>query len=192
MNIIVNTDFNMFFHLAERGAYLTKNTSSASTPTANPHKEITLNFEEQASLCWYLSTELLEHFTEQAVDYFIINWIQKCGSCFINPQAAATLNKLTMSTDLAMQAEATKPKKTLPPEYTEFAQVFSKAAKDHVSPSQPYDHAINLDESFIPKIGKLYPLSVAKHQAADDFIDENLHSGKIWPSTSHKPLYFSL
>ena len=65
-----------------------------------------------------------------------------------------------MSTDLAMQAEATKPKKTLPVEYAEYAQVFSKEATDHVPPSRLYDHAINLDESFIPKIGKLYPLSV--------------------------------
>ena len=58
-----------------------------------------------------------------------------------------------MSTDLTMQAEATKPNKTLPAEYAEYAQVFSKEATNHVPPSRPYDHAINLDESFIPKIG---------------------------------------
>ena len=110
--------------------------------------------------CWYLSTELPESFTERAVDSFIINHIQRCGSHFITPLAAATLNKLTMTTDLAMQAEATKPKKTLPAEYTEYARVFSKGATDHLPPLRPYDHAINLDESFIPKIGKLYPLSV--------------------------------
>ena len=74
--------------------------------------------------------------------------------------AATTIHKLTMSTDLAMQAEAMKPKKTLPVEYTKFAQVFSKEATDHVPPPRPYDHAINLDKSFVPKIGKLYPLSV--------------------------------
>ena len=94
------------------------------------------------------------------VDSFIINHIQKCGSRFITLLATATLNKLTMSTDLAMQAEVAKPKKTLPAEYAEYAQVFSKEATDHIPPSQPYDHTINLDESFIPKIGKLYPLSV--------------------------------
>ena len=63
---------------------------------------------------------------EQAVDSFIINHIQRCSSCFITPLAAATLNKLTMSTDLAMQVEATKPKKTLPAEYMEYAHIFSK------------------------------------------------------------------
>ena len=129
---------------------------------------------------------------ERAVDSFIINRIQRCGSCFITPLAAATLNKLTMSTDLAMQAEVAKPKKTLLAEYAEYAQVFSKEAMDHVPPSQPYNHAINLDESFIPKIGKLYPLSVKEREAVDEFIDENLHSGKIRPSKSPQasPFFF--
>ena len=110
--------------------------------------------------CQYLSAKLPDSFTEQAVNSFIINCIQRCGSHFITPLTAATLNKLTMSTDLAMQAEATKPKKTLPTEYVEYTHIFSKEATDHIPPSRPYDHAINLDESFIPKIGKLYPLSV--------------------------------
>ena len=40
-----------------------------------------------------------------------------------------------MSTDLAMQAEVAKPKKPLPAEYAEYAQVFSKEATDHIPPS---------------------------------------------------------
>ena len=97
-----------------------------------------------------------------------------------------------MSTNLAMQAEVAKPKKTLPAEYAEYAQVFSKEATDHVPPSQPYDHAINLDNSFVPKIGKLYPLSIKEREAADEFIDENLCSGKIRPSKSPQasPFFF--
>ena len=97
-----------------------------------------------------------------------------------------------MSTDLAMQAEAVKPKKTLLAEYAEYAQVFSKEATDHVPPSQSYNHAINLDDSFIPKIGKLYPLLVKEQEAADEFIDENLHSRKIHPSKSPQasPFFF--
>ena len=176
-----------FAHLAERAKNIHPTTS-----TINPQKETTLNQEEQTGLCWYLSAESPEHFTKRAVDSFIINRIQRRGSHFITPLAAATLNKLTMSTDLAMQAEAAKPKKTLPAEYAEYAQVFSKEATDHVPLSQPYDHAINLDESFIPKIGKLYPLSVKEREAADEFIDENLHSGKICLSKSPQasPFFF--
>ena len=97
-----------------------------------------------------------------------------------------------MSTNLAMQAEVMKPKKTLLAEYAEYAQVFSKEATDHVPSSRPYNHAINLDESFIPKIGKLYPLSVKEWEAVDEFIDENLHSGKICLSKSPQasPFFF--
>ena len=97
-----------------------------------------------------------------------------------------------MSTDLAIQAEVAKPRKTLLAEYTEYAQVFSKEATDHVPPSQLYDHTINLDDSFIPKIGKLYPLSVKEREAADEFIDKNLCSGKIRPSKSPQafPFFF--
>ena len=149
-----------FIHLAERASYLSKNTCPTINLNVNPRKETTLNPMEQMGLCRYLSSELPESFTEQAVNSFIINRIQRCGSRFITPLATATLNKLTMSTDLAMQAEAVKPKKSLPAEYAEYTQVFSKEATDHVPPSRPYDHTINLDESFIPKIGKLYPLSV--------------------------------
>ena len=100
----------------------------------------------------------------------------------MTPLATATLQKLTTSMELAMKAKAAKPKKTLPAEYAEYAHVFSKEATNHVPPSHSYDHTINLDESFVPKIGKLYPLSVKEQEAADEFIDENLHSGKICPS----------
>ena len=124
-----------FAHLAECASYLSKNTCPVSTQIINPRKETTLNPVEQTGFCQYLSTELPDSFTERAVDSFIINHIQKCGSRFITPLTAATLNKLTMSTDLAMQAEATKPKKTLPIEYAEYAHVFSKEATDHVPPS---------------------------------------------------------
>ena len=97
-----------------------------------------------------------------------------------------------MSTDLAMQAEVAKPKKTLLAEYAEYAQVFSKEATNHIPPSQPYDHAINLDEAFILKIGKLYPLSVKEQEATDEFIDKNLCSGKICLSKSPQasPFFF--
>ena len=53
-----------------------------------------------------------------------------------------------------------------------------------------YLSAENLDESFVPKIGKLYPLSIKEQEAADEFINENLHSGKICPSKSPQASLF--
>lgn len=61
----------------------------------------------------------------------------------------------------------------------EFAEVFSEEASQRMPPSRPYDHPILFDESFVPKIGKIYPLSPDKQKAMDNFIEENPQTGKI-------------
>ena len=80
-----------------------------------------------------------------------------------------------------MAAEATKPKVTLPKEYSEFSTVFFKEAINHFLLSCSYNHGINLDEFFIPNIGKIYPLSPDKRKATRKFLDENLKAEKICP-----------
>ena len=92
--------------------------------------------------------------------------------------------KLTTMMELAITTEKAKPKVSHSSEYANFAQVFSKEATDHVPPSHPYDHEINLDESFVLKIGKVYPLSSDKKKVTKDFLEENLAIGKICPSNS--------
>ena len=61
-----------------------------------------------------------------------------------------------------------------------------------ISPLQPYDHEINLDESFTSKIGKIYPLSPNEKKATEDFLKENLAARKIRPSNSPQvsPFFF--
>ena len=115
-----------------------------------------------------------------------------CYGSQLIPAGSLLIARLTTATELAMAAKKTKPKVTLPPKYTEFTSVFSKEAADHVSPSQPYNHEINLDESFVPKIEKIYPLSPDEQKATEDFLDENLRSGKIHPSNSPQasPFFF--
>ena len=73
---------------------------------------------------------------------------------------------------------------TLPAKYQEFALVFSEEASHVLPPGRPYDHAINLEKTFIPKVGKVYPLSPEEQKATEDFLEENLKSGKICPSKS--------
>ena len=99
---------------------------------------------------------------------------------------------MTTATELAAAAEKSKPKATLPLEYSSFASVFLKEATDHVSPSRPYNHEINLDDSFTPKIRKVCPLSPDECKATEDFLDENLASLKIRPSNSPQasPFFF--
>ena len=68
---------------------------------------------------------------------------------------------------------------TLPEEYLDYAEVFSEEAFQKMPPRQAYDHPIKLDETFKPRVGKVYPLSPDKQKAADDFVKENLKNGKI-------------
>jgi hypothetical protein len=100
--------------------------------------------------------------------------------------------KLTAATELALATEKAKTKPNLPPKYAEFSSVFSEKAHDQLPPSRPYDHQINLDESFVPKVGKVYSLSPKERAATETFLDENLATGKIRPSNSPQaaPFFF--
>ena len=100
--------------------------------------------------------------------------------------------RLTTATELTAAAEKAKPPVVLPKEFSEFAEVFSKEATDHVPPSWPYDHEINLDETFVLKIGKIYLLSPDEKKATKDFLEENLALEKICPFNSPQasPFFF--
>ena len=90
--------------------------------------------------------------------------------------------KTSISGKLAQKAEQVEV--TLSEEYLEFAEVFSEEAFQKMPPRRAYDHPIELDETFKPKVGKVYPLSPDEQKATDDFVEENLRNGKIRPSMS--------
>ena len=117
-----------------------------------------------------------------------------CGSRFLYRgfPLEEKISKITTATELAAAAEKAKPKQALPPEFADYTSVFSKEATDHVPPSRPYDHEINLNDSFTPKIRKVYPLSPKEWKATKDFLQENLNCGKIRPSNSPQasPFFF--
>ena len=85
---------------------------------------------------------------------------------------AVSVNKTTIATELAREAGMTEVK--LPERYKEFSSVFSKEEAHHFPPSRPYNHTINLDHSFVPKVGKIYPLTLKEQKATEDFLEENL------------------
>ena len=58
------------------------------------------------------------------------------------------IRKMTISTDIAQQAK--KAERELPKTYKEFADVFSQKDTDGLPPSRPFDHAIQLEDSFTP------------------------------------------
>ena len=97
-----------------------------------------------------------------------INKFKKLGGKF----TPVSVNKTTIATELAREAGMTKVK--LPERYEEFSLVFSEEEAHRFPPSWPYDHAINLDDSFVPKVRKIYPLTLKEQKATEDFLEENL------------------
>ena len=66
------------------------------------------------------------------------------------------IRKLTLSTALAQAAERVEQK--LPPQYAKYAKVFDKPKGGELPPRRPFDHGIELKETFIPKVAKSYPM----------------------------------
>ena len=87
------------------------------------------------------------------------------------------IRKLSLSTALAQAAERVEQK--LPPQYAKYAKVFDEPKGGELPPRRPFDHRIELKETFIPKVAKSYPMNPKEMEACKAFIDEHLKSGKI-------------
>ena len=100
------------------------------------------------------------------------------------------IRKTTLSTELAIAAH--KDEVTHPPQYSVYADVFSEQTFNALPPRRDFDHAIELKESFTPKVAKLYPLNPEELAACQAFIDENSKTGRIRPSKSPQasPFFF--
>ena len=100
------------------------------------------------------------------------------------------INKITISTQLA---QADKPKDISVPDFcASFADVFSEQTYNILPPHRSFDHTIELKDSFVPKIAKVYPLNPAEKDACKAFIDEHLKMGCILPlkSPQASPFFF--
>ena len=117
----------------------------------------------------YLDHDTEDQYLQYSLNEYLINWIiyGNCQHFLLN---SPTVVKLTIATELAITTEKTKPKVTLPLEYINYTQVFSKEITDHVFLSYPYDHKIKLDDSFVSKIGTTYSLSPYKKKVTEDFL----------------------
>jgi hypothetical protein len=83
--------------------------------------------------------------------------------------------------------------KDLVPDYVKmFGQVFSEEGFMKLPNWKPWDHAIELVPGAQPKGCKVYPLSVTEQVELDNFLTENLETGRICPSKSPmaSPVFF--
>ena len=68
--------------------------------------------------------------------------------------------------------------------YHEFADIFSKTKAEVLTPHCSYDLKINLEEGAQPPVGSIYSLSASEQEALKKFIEENLNTGFIQPTSS--------
>ena len=104
--------------------------------------------------------------------------------------------KTNISQKFAIQETVDKKEKTLeemvPLELLDYKDVFDKVTAERFLESQPWDHAIDLKEDFVPSDCKVYPMTLPEQAKLDKFIDENLTKGYIRPlkSPMASPFFF--
>ena len=67
----------------------------------------------------------------------------------------------------------------LPPWYLEYQDIFDKTNFNTIPDRHPWDHAIELTPDFEPVDCSVYPLTEAKQVVLEEFLDENLRTGRI-------------
>ena len=122
-------------------------------------------------------------------------WLTKHNPCIDWEKKTVILNdehihETTLSMELAIATP--KDEVMLPSQYSIYADVFSEQTFNALPPWRDFDHAIDLKESFTPKVAKLYPLNPEELTACQVFVDENLKTGRIRPSKSPQasPFFF--
>ena len=75
-------------------------------------------------------------------------------------------------------------KRTVPEQYHDYANVFSKTAAASLPPHRPYDHTIDLEEGATPPYGPIYSMSETELKALREHLDDALGKGFIRPSNS--------
>ncbi len=102
-----------------------------------------------------------------------------------------------VANDLAAKANMEKKAKMfeeMVPEWCrDFKDLFNKENFDELLEPKPWDHAIELIPNANANLDcKVYPLNWAEQEELDKFLNENLSSGRIWPSKSPmaSPFFF--
>ena len=84
------------------------------------------------------------------------------------------------------------PEELIPPCYHLYLDIFSEKAASQFPLRKPWDHTIDLKDSFKPKKGRLIPLSPEEQKEVSEFVNEQLAKGYIRPSKSEQtsPVFF--
>ena len=78
----------------------------------------------------------------------------------------------------------TRPEDLVPKTYHKYLKVFSKKESESMPVRKPWNHAIDMKDTFIPKKGRLIPLSPQEQKEVSDIIDDQTRKDYIRPSKS--------
>jgi len=83
-------------------------------------------------------------------------------------------------------------KKLVPEKFHRWIKVFGKKQSERMLTRKVWNHAIDVKEGFIPRKGKVYPLSREEREEVREFVKEQLRKGYIWLSKSPQtaPVFF--
>ena len=80
----------------------------------------------------------------------------------------------------------------VPRRFHKYLKVFEKKDSERMPTRKTWDHAIDLREGFVPKKGKIYPLSRIEREEVQEFVKDQLRKGYIRLSKSPQtsPVFF--
>ena len=84
------------------------------------------------------------------------------------------LSDISISANSTSVSEEAPDLSSVPEEYHDFADVFSKAKAEKLAPHRPYNLKINLEEGTSPLIIPIYPLSQSELEFLRNFLDDHL------------------
>ena len=93
-------------------------------------------------------------------------------------EQAWSAHKIRVTLDKPKKVEKTV-EELVSKEYHQYRKVFSKEESERMLIRKPWDHAIELKETFKPKKGRLIPLSCKEQEEVSAFIDDQLKKGYI-------------
>ena len=68
--------------------------------------------------------------------------------------------------------------------FHKYLKIFEKKDSERMPMRKTWDHAIDLREGFVPKKGKIYPLSRVEREEVKKFVKDQLKKGYIRSSKS--------
>jgi len=77
-----------------------------------------------------------------------------------------------------------KVEELVPRRFHKWKKVFGKAESERMPTRKPWDHAIDLRDDFVPRKGRIYPLSRTEKEEVQVFVESQLKKGYIRPSKS--------